>query len=442
MFEKRAIGSVVTGLIMILGLIGGGCSIGSSSGDSTKAASIVSVPEADSEIRAAMQLIERVPDSPSGYVQLAITQIQRARHTGDFGLNTKAETAINRALEIAPNDVPSRKVKASLLLTFHRFAEGLEYGTQLNAVAPNDSFVYGVLTDANFELGNYEAAIANAQKMVDLKPNSSSYARVAHLRSIHGDHKGSINMYRTAAQITDPKDKEGQSWCLVQLGDEYYKYGNFADADKSYDEALSVLPDYYLAVAAKGKVKAAQNDLDAAEKYLTLILNRIPNVESAILLGDVYSIKGDSAKATEQYDLAELMEQKIGVNTDQKRLAMMWADQNRKLPEALEIATREFGYRKDIYTADALAWAQYKTGQFKAAKESITQAMRTKANDARISFHAGMIEEALGNREAARKLIDLALKQNPAFDLIQSETARQTLSRLNRDTIRDRHVGV
>ncbi|MCV4640225.1 hypothetical protein OFB62_33500, partial [Escherichia coli] len=75
-----------------------------------------------------------------------------------------------------PNDPWAKKLQASLSLTFHRFANGLELANRLLKEFPDDPFVYGVLADANTELGNYPEAVAAAQKMVDLRPNSSSYA--------------------------------------------------------------------------------------------------------------------------------------------------------------------------------------------------------------------------------------------------------------------------
>lgn len=414
---------------LLLG-IGGGCSMDSSYSPTAKAAGHIPLSENDPEAESALKLIDKMPDSPDGYTQLAVLNIQRARRTGDFSLNTKAETAVNRALEIAPQDLPSRKLSASLLLTFHRFAEALERGKQLNQEFPDDAFVFGVLTDANFELGNYDEAVAAAQKMVDIKPNSTSYSRVAHIRSIFGDQAGAVEMYTAAARSTDPKDAEGQSWCLVQLGDEYFKYGKFVEAEKVYDEALSVFPDFYMALAAKGKLRAAQNDFDGAEKFLKAVLDRVPNVETAVLLGDIYSRKGDTDKAKSQYDLIEVMEQKIGLNNDQKRLALMWADQNTRLGEALEILQREQLARKDIFTEDALAWCLFKNGRIKEANESIKRAMRLKSNDARILYHAGVIEKGLGHRAEAKRLIESALKLNPAFDLIQNENATRALQDL------------
>lgn len=387
---------------------------------------------ADAEVAAAEKIIEAAPDSAIGYNSVAAVYIRKARETGDFSLNSKAEAAIDKALQIAPEDASAKKLKASLHLTFHRFGEALELGTKLQKQFPNEAFVYGVLTDANVELGNYEAAVEAAQKMVDLRPNTASYARVAHLRSLHGDSEGAIEMMKTAARTADPQEKEAQSWCLVQIGDELWKTGKYPEAEKVYDEALQNFPNYHLAIAGKGRVRAAQNDFDSAIKFLTEAVNRVPNPETIILLGDIYTKQGNPEKAKQQYDLLEVIEQKLGVAGDQKRLALFWADHNTKFDEALEIARREFNSRKDIYTADTFAWTLYKKGQFGEAKTAIAAAMRLKTEDARIFYHAGMIEKASGNQKEAKRLLEKALKLNPAFDLLQAETARKNLEELSR----------
>lgn len=385
----------------------------------------------DPDFAKAQKMIEEMSDSPVGYNRLASLYIKKARENGDFSLNSKAEAAVDKALEIKPDDVPARKLKASLQLTLHRFDKALELGKQLEKDFPTDSFVLGVLTDANVELGNYDQAFAYGQKMLDAKPNTSSYARAAHLRSLDGAHDGAVELYKLAARSADPTDKETQSWCLVQLGDELWKYGKFAEAEKIYDEALVNFPNYYLALAAKGKARASLNDFENAIRILIDANNRVPNVETAILLGDIYTKTGDAEKAKQQYDLVEVIEKKIGVNNDQKRLAMLWADQNIRLDEALEITQREQNLRKDIFTADALAWTLYKKGNFAEAKKASAEAMKLMSNDARILYHAGMIENRLGNKSEAVRLLKKALETNPKFDFLQSEIAQKTLQELS-----------
>lgn len=408
----------------------GACSSVSSYPEAAKAAESFSVSESDPEIKSALDYIAKASDSALGYQQLAIIYIKRARQTGDFSLNAKAETAIKKGLEVAPADVSVQKLQATLHLTYHRFDEALALGTQLAKDNPTDAFIYGILTDANVELGNYDAAVASVQKMVDLRPNSASYARVAHVRSLNGDHNGAVEMFKLAARTADPSDKEAQSWCLSYLGEELWKYGKYAEAEKVYDEALTILPDYYLAAVGKGRVLASKGELDAAIQILTKTSDRIPNVDALIMLGDIYTKLGNTEKAKQNYELVEVVEARIGVNNDQKRLALMWSNNNVKLDEALTIATREHGLRRDINTADALAWAQYKKGNFAEAKTAITETLRLKSNDAKFLYHSGMIEKALGNEAVAQKTLESAIKLNPNFDLIQSEAAQKAIVEL------------
>lgn len=380
----------------------------------------------DERIRKAESMIEKMPDSSAGYINLAAAFIQSARETGDFGLNSKAETAVNRALEIEPENPSAQKLKASLHLTFHRFADALEAGKKLQKDFPKDAFVYGVLTDANVELGNYKEAVEAAQTMVDLKPSMESYARVSHVRSLHGDTSGAIEAMSLAARIADPQNREARSWCLTYLGDEYFKTGKFAEAETQYDAALQIFPAYYLALAGKARARAAQNDFENAVKFYMEAQNRVPQVETVIALGDLYSRKGDVEKAKRQYDLAEVIEQKFG-NTDLRRLALLWADRDTKLDEALTIAAQENANRRDIFTADVYAWALYKKGKFREAQTAIGEAMRLKTKDARIFYHAGMIEKGLGNQKEAARYLQSALQMNPAFDILQAEKAQAML---------------
>jgi tetratricopeptide (TPR) repeat protein len=406
--------------------IAGGCSNQPKSGSVQAAEQIVQ----DKEIAAALSIIEKTPGSPLAYNNLTLAYIKKGRETGDFQYNSKAESAVQQAIALAPNDAPSRKLQASLHLTFHRFSEALELGQQLQKEFPNDSFVYGVLTDANAELGKYPEAVVAAQKMVDLKPNSVSYARVAHLRSLHGDHIGAVEAYKLAARTADPQDKEAQSWCLVQLGNEFWKNGKYAEAEKVYDEALRNFPGYHFAIAGKGRIRAAQGDLEDAARFLLDAQNRVPSPATIILLGDVYSAQGNEETAQRQYALADAGEQTLGDLHDAHRLALRWADHDINLDEALDIAKNDYATVKDIYASDTYAWCLYKKGRLAEARTLIGEAMRLKTGDARILHHAGMIERALGNSKMAAQRLTSALTLNPAFDLIQAPLARKALSEL------------
>lgn len=419
--------------LLLFVFAGGACSNAVTETGGVKAAS-ESEPAAavDGELEKARRYVEKMPDSPKGYVDLAAVYIKRARENGDFGLNAKAETAVDKALALAPDDFAARRLKASLHLTFHRFPEAREMGRRLAAEYPDDAFAYGVLADANAELGDYEAAVAAAQQMVDRRPNMASYARVAHLRALYGDTAGAVEMYKTAARTADPADREAQSWCLVQLGDVLWRSGRYAEAEKVYREALGILPNYHLALAGAGRARAAEGDFDGALRLLNAANERVPDAETAALIGDLHTKKGEKETAAQFYRLVEVIEGRSADGGDRRRVALLWADRGERLEEALSIARRVAESRRDIYTMDALAWTLYKNGQFIEAKRAARESLRLGTRDARLLFHAGMIEKSLNNRAEAKRLLQSALELNPQFDLIQTEIARQALDALNR----------
>ena len=379
-------------------------------------------------IRKAEAEIEAGPSDPARYIKLASLYIKTARISGDFALNRKAESSIKKALELAPHDTNARRLNLSLQATFHRFKDAVEIGNEMLKEFPMDSFIYGILTDANVELGNYDAAVAAAQKMVNLRPNSSSYARVGHIRSLYGDHKGAIEMLTKASLTTDPLDKEARSWCLVFLGKEYFKVGEFDLAEKAIDESLNISPGYLLAKVEKSRIVAARGDNDGAASLLGDDGNQFLSPQAYILRGDIASRQGRSADAGAEYQRAE--DAAHNLEGDMHPFALLWADHDVRLDEALDIAEKDFAVNKDIYAADILSWCLYKKERYVEAEAAVNQALRLKTNDARILYHAGMVAKALGNKNSARDYLRSALKANPKFDLLQADNAAIALGSL------------
>ena len=322
---------------------------------------------------------------------------------------------------------------ASLHLANHRFTEAVDAARMLSDEFPSDPFIQGVLADAYMEVGQYENAVEAAQKMVDLKPGTASYSRVAQLRTLYGDHRGAIEMFQQAARAADPADKETQSWCLVQLGDEYWKNGKFSEAETIYDEALQNFPGYFFATVSKGRVRASVGDYETAERLLTEVQAGVPNAKAMLMLGDIYPLRGEDDKARGQYEKFDTFETELGDAADHNRFALSLSDRGR-IDEALAIARNEYANEPSIYSADLLAWCLYKTGNIKEAKRYIREAMRLKTRDARILFHAGMIANADGDVREAVRLLDSALALNPGFDIIRAAEARSVLAGLKGKT--------
>ncbi len=383
----------------------------------------------DRQFQVIQNAIERAPADPKGYNLLCAAYMKKAKETGDFGFNARAETALDRSFELnsSADNYDAIRLKAMLLLVYHRFGEALEVARRAREIQPLDPQNYGAMTDALIELGDYPGAFNTAQAMMDIKPSASSYSRVSYLRELQGDTQGAIELMRAAAEATG--DPETAAWCRVHLGDLLINSGKAAAADHEIDNALNIFPDYYLALAAKARVRLAVGDLDSAVGFYKQAQERVPLPETAIALGDLYTKQGRVDEAKRQYELVEFIERAGSVEskTYSRNIALFWADHDVKLDEALTVARRERELRSDIYTSDALAWCLYKKGQLTEAKTAIDEALRLGTRDARLNYHAGMIEQALGNRRAAVKHLQLALEINPSFDILQADAARQTL---------------
>lgn len=387
---------------------------------------------ADRQIQLAEARIKNFPASPDGYNLLAGAYMQKARETGDFGLNARAETTLKRSLEIDPEDRSALILRATLLLTYHRFKEALEEARRAQVSGRESAELYGVMTDALVELGDYPSAVEAAQKMMDLRPDSASYSRASYLRALHGDLEGAIEAMVVAVKAANPRNPENAGWYRVHLGLDLMNAGRREEGERQFDIALETFPNYHLALAAKARARVAAGDLNGAIQFYRQAQERVPLPEVVIALGEIYSKLGRADEAKQQYELVDFIEREAGGATYSRQLALFWADHNMKLDEALKIMRRERITRADIYTSDALAWCLFKKGQLAEAKESIEQATRLGTSDARIFYHAGMIYDALADRQRAVKYLKLALDADFSLDVLQADAAKLKLDELTK----------
>ncbi len=385
----------------------------------------------DRNIRAAQEVVEKQPDDPKGYNMLSAAFMQKARETGDFSLNARAEESLKHSFRVAPDNYDGTKLQAALLLNYHRFSEALQTSQRAQAINPRDHEIYGAMVDALVELGDYKRAVDTAQKMVDLRPDTASYSRVSYLRELHGDTKGAIEAMKMATESANPQNPESGAWCRVHLGDELVKDGKLSEAEREYDHALYSFPDYHLALAAKARARYAAGDTDSAVTFYKRAIERVPLPDYIAALGDLYAKLGRAEEAKQQYEQVMFIE-KMGAasETYSRQLALFWADHDTNLDEALAIAERERAARNDIYSADALAWCLFKKGRFEEAKTASDEALRLNTRDARLLYHAGMIALATGDKQKGAEYLKKSLAINPSFDILQAEVAREKLKSL------------
>jgi pentatricopeptide repeat protein len=388
----------------------------------------------DQLIQNALSRIEHQPLKVHGYNMLCSAYLQKARETGDFSLNSRAEAAINQALEHEPDNIEAIKFKAILLLTFHRFNKGLAVARQAQQKAPRDAVIYGALVDALVELGRYEEADQAIKTMMSIRPDASSYSRLSYLYFLHGDNESAIELMQAAVTSSSPQDAEGLAWCRVHLGEELMKSRKLSEAERLFDLTLQELPDYHLALTAKARARLVAGDIENAIHFYQRAQIRVPLPDTAIALCNIYTKLGWMDEAKKQFDFVEFIEQSgtEGADTYSSQLALFWANHDTRLDSALTLMKHQRNLRRDIYTCDILAWCLFKKGQVQEAKAAIEEALRLGTQEAQIHYHAGMIYNALGDKQKATRHLQRALEIAPEFDIIQSDIAQQTLAALKK----------
>jgi tetratricopeptide (TPR) repeat protein len=375
--------------------------------------------------------IRRNPNDTTSYAQLGLALLQRVRETADPLLYAQAESAFAEALKRDPNQFDAMVGQGSLELSRHHFADALRWGERARAANPFSARPYGIIGDAQIELGQYDAAVVTIQKMVDTRPDLNSYSRVSYIRELKGDGNGAIQAMQTAVEAGG-QISESTLWTQVQLGHLYFNRGDLAAAEQAYALALQARPDYIYAQAGIAKVRAAQGHDDQAIRAYQGIVKRLPLPEFVIALGDLYEVAGKPTEANRQFDLVRAM-QKLnagaGMDVDME-LALFDADHGADPPATLTRARGAYERRPSIYAADALAWALYRTGDYTAARRYSQEALHLGTRDAALYYRAGMIAQALGDRTAARDYLTQALAINPYFSVRYAPLARKALEQL------------
>jgi tetratricopeptide (TPR) repeat protein len=382
----------------------------------------------EDRIAAYQKLAVLKPDNLHYQNLLAGAYIQKMRETTDFGYIDRAEKLVNKTLSADVSNYEAMRLRAEIGLERHRFAEVAEFSREMTRKAPDDAWNWGTLGDALMELGQYDAAADAYQKMVLLRPNQASYNRASYYRWVMGDARGAIAIMRQAI-ASGSSSPENTAWCLVDLGNLYFKTGRLQDAAQAYRDALGTFADYYPAFAGLGRVEAAEGKYEEAIQSLKHAQSAVPMPEFAAALADLYDRAGKPTESRSQMALLDVIDRMMRAKNERanRNLALVLADREWNVKRALELAQAELEVRGDVYTYDALAWALLKNGRPEEAEAAARQALRFGTPEPAFYYHAGMVANALGKKDQAKELLGRALALNPQYDPRQAEMATAAL---------------
>lgn len=428
-------GRTVTGVTVAVMALLAGVAIGrfvTFEPDGSPVESVVTAGDPKDLIATLERAVETDPADLESWQALGSAYTQRAFAVGDPAFYTLAARALDRAEELDPDAVGTLLGRGHLALALHDFAEAREYGRRAHARRPHSAEILGVLVDAAVELGDYEAARTHLQDMLDRRPGLPALARTSYLRELHGDLPGAVEAMQRAESAGSGSTFDVAT-VQALLGDLHWARGALDDARAAYRRALDASPGIVAGDVGLARVEAAQGDTRGAIERLTAVVDRFPQPDAVILLGDLHSHVGDADRAGQQHALARTiahLQEDAGQNVDLE-LALFEADRGDDPDRAVELARQAHDARPaNVYAAGTLAWALLRAGRAEEAVPLMEEALRLGSADPLVRYHAAEVFAATGDAERARAELAAALDANPWFSFAHRERAAELADRL------------
>lgn len=375
--------------------------------------------------------VTKNPKDSKAIFRLSSLYLQALRENADTTFYTRIEALLKHLEDVDPANADIDFLRGTIAAGRHDFHKALTIAIPLVTEHPAVARYYGLLTDAQVELGMYDKAIKTLQTMTDLRPDYSALTRIAYVREITGDSKGGIEMMENAL-VDSTGISENTAWGMTDLA--RMSFGKYRKQAELYEnEALKVYPGFAPALAGLAKIEMARGNTDKAREYAQKAVDALPLPEYVTLLGDIESAAGNSDKAGAYYTLVEVGYNRIaqsGINVELER-ARFLNERGRDLKPNLERARAVYADRHTIFAADVLAWTLYKNGEYTEAQTYAEKALATGSQDAAILFHAGMINKQLGRTTNAKQFFKQAMESNPDFSIIEAPMLHQAYNESN-----------
>lgn len=340
-------------------------------------------------------MVKTKPEDLHYQVLLAGAYIQKTRETTDYSYLERAASILDSVISADNTNYEARRLLIETELERHLFAKAAESSRRLIKVDSADPWTWGTLGDALTEMGEYNEAAEAYQHMVNLRPDLASYNRASHFYFLFNDVPGAIEIMKRAIEAGS-SSLENVAWCMVDLGNIYFKTGRYKEAADSFTNALHTFRGYHPAYAGLAKTLAETGDLKGAIENYKRAQDITPLPDYAAALFDLYGKTGQTPLAQKQMDLLDAIDRvsRATGETANRNLVFAFADHDIKLDRALSLAKGELEFRRDIYSFDALAWALYKNHQYTEAAQYMEKAQALKTPEPLFRKHAEAISQA------------------------------------------------
>ncbi|MGW0916753.1 tetratricopeptide repeat protein [Streptomyces sp. NPDC002784] len=393
-----------------------------------------STAAARGSVAALQERVRRLPKDSGGWASLGMAYVQQARATADPATYDRAESALRTSLRLQPSgNHPAETAMGALAAGRHDFDEALDWAEKAVRSNPYSPTAHGVLADAHTQLGRYEDAYQAVQRMVDLRPDSASFARASYTWELRGDHRRARDLMTRslgAAATLDDRSFARTHLALLAL-----ENGDPSTALKQAQAGLREAPRDGALLEARARAHTALGDSEQAVRDYTAAVAIAPLPHYLLGLGELQLSLQRPKQAEAHLTILRAQEAIRRANGDPADVdAILFEADHGDAREAVIMAGEALAGRPFIAVHDAYAWALHRAGRNEEALEHADQALALGTRSALFHYHRGMIHHALGHTDAARADLRRARSIAPHFHPLHAPKARTTLSRIDGTT--------
>ncbi|MCC5794929.1 MAG: tetratricopeptide repeat protein [Chromatiales bacterium] len=365
------------------------------------------------------RLLEVNPTHGEGLMQLAAIFASE----GDL---QAAQPLLQRRTEAAPNDIVAAGRHAEALIQLGEFDAAEAEARRLTAIEGSQGL-------GEFQLGRvfqarsqFAEAIPYFRVAYEQRPaDPPALESLVNVKSAAGRNAENITLLNR--HLEENPDHVHARFLLAAT---HARGGDTARAEQYLEQVIAERPQVPIAWASLASLYPGQEGAAQRKAVYRRGLEAIPaNTDLGMLLGTELEIAG-------RYDEAiALYEDLVAVHPDYdpavNNLAALLLDHRsdeESHTRALALA-RRFAASDNAAMIDTLGWAYYRTGQYTQAVGLLERAVSRRGDVPVLRYHLGMTYLAMGNEVGARQQLSEALaREDVQFPGV--EEARETLERL------------
>lgn len=406
-------------------------------GDFLQAQLYFAADKTDAALESTLKSLKRRPDNAPAYFLLGMLQYNKK-------IYSQAAKTLSQYLQTVPGNEDARKILAATYLKLGEPDQTLALIKPLLIVKTTDPQVYALAAEAYMALKEPGTATSLFEKASDLVPaNATLKTQLALSRMETGDTAHAIADLERASRSDSGAQQSGLVLTLHYLrgnqpekaletladliknnpndpslqnikGVAYGSKKDFANARKSFEQALVLAPDYFSAAHNLALLDLSQNKPEEARKrYETILAKNNKNARAMVALGQLAARQGKEAEYLSWLNKA--------IKTDPgamqpKQLLVKYYIEKKQEGKALALAHEAITANPNTPAAlSLLGKTQFSTGEKENALVSFTKLVQLNPDSADAHYHLGIAQRALKKIKEARSSLKRALEKQPGY---------------------------